>query len=70
VAHIGTNAIPFLLERLRQADRPDFDDGIIEAFGVLGPAASSAVTELAWLATNHKTVTFPRANPNSIVMIG
>jgi HEAT repeat protein len=54
IAHIGTNAIPFLLKWMRGGSSSmAFDSGTPQAFRVLGPSARSAIPELARLATNQ-----------------
>jgi HEAT repeat protein len=50
IAHIGTNAIPFLLKLV--AEDASFS-GVIQAFQILGPSARPAIPELARLATNQ-----------------
>ena len=62
VRHIGTNALPFLRE-WRQGDRPAWTKGMklwgsawMEGYAILGPAASSAIPELAELT---------KANPDT-----
>ncbi len=54
VSHIGTNAIPFLLQYMERGASAGFvADGAIQAFRILGPSARSAIPELARLATNQ-----------------
>lgn len=53
VAQIGTNAIPFLLDRMGSSSSMFDDSGAIQAFAILGPAARSAIPALARMATNQ-----------------
>lgn len=54
VRHIGTNAIPFLLQYMAGSSSAGFfDSGTLQAFRILGPEARSAIPELARLATNQ-----------------
>ncbi len=54
VAHIGTNAIPFLLKWMAASSNSSFfDSGTIQAFRILGRDARSAIPELTRLATNQ-----------------
>jgi HEAT repeat protein len=70
LAAIGTNAIPFLLARIRQADG-NVDSGTIGAFGVLGSTARAAIPELARFATNRaEHSSAPPPGSNSIVVVG
>ena len=48
IAHIGTNAIPFLVKWMEGNG-----DGLIEAFQILGPRARSAIPDLVRLVTNQ-----------------
>jgi HEAT repeat protein len=72
VAHIGTNAIPFLLRRMRDGGPFGFDSGSIEAFGILGSEARAAIPELARLATNQadRVASPPGLAPHSIAAVG
>jgi HEAT repeat protein len=59
VAHIGTNAIPFLVKWMEGGSFSSFlDAGAVQAFHILGPSASSAIPDLARLATNQVESTF------------
>jgi hypothetical protein len=56
VAHIGTNAIPFLLKWMggsASSTSSFFDSGTIQAFRILGRDARAAIPELARSATNQ-----------------
>jgi hypothetical protein len=56
IAHIGTNAIPFLLKWMGASSSSGssfMDSGTIQAFRLLGPDARAAIPELARLATNQ-----------------
>jgi hypothetical protein len=70
LAHIGTNAIPFLLKWMEGGCSSMFPDaGTIHAFRILGPSARAAIPELARLATNQPQSSLNRTSLATAFML-
>jgi len=60
IAHIGSNAAPWLVKFLRESATIGFgENGIIPAFQILGPQARAAIPDLADLAVHQQNILRP-----------